>query len=66
LIPLRVIESKERLFEALLKRASLAVLVGDLENKNNGNQTRFGTGDCQVISIMNSFKMVAGINGNSL
>jgi hypothetical protein len=32
-MPLRVIESKERLFVALLKRASLAVLFGDLENK---------------------------------
>ena len=29
-MPLRVIESKERLFEALLERASLAVLFGDL------------------------------------
>ena len=27
---LRVIESKERLFEAILERASLAVLFGDL------------------------------------
>jgi|AP95_1055475.scaffolds.fasta_scaffold44729_4 hypothetical protein len=29
-MPLRVIESKERLFEAILERASLAVLFGDL------------------------------------
>ena len=29
-MPLRVIESKERLFDAILDRASLAVLFGDL------------------------------------